>query len=270
MLFRLRSLYIVILFFSCFIFNNLIAQEVKILSYNIYHGEENYNGGNSNLDKIAKVINKYEPDFVAMQEVDSMTNRTATFNKGVRKDLVKELAKLTGMHGYFGKAMDYDNGGYGEGLLCKDSAQPIVYHLPIPMGGEPRAMIAIEHIFPNGKKMMFAGTHLCHEFEENRIAQAKEITNILTEFNLPIAIAGDFNIKPQSKPYNVIAEKLDDAAVIFGDPQLTFPFINPKIRLDYVFINKGEVWYVKNVEVIKNEDASDHMPILVTLALKDN
>ena len=30
---------------------------------------------------------------------------------------------------------------------------------------EPRAMIEVEHTFLNGKKMLFAGTHLCHETE---------------------------------------------------------------------------------------------------------
>lgn len=245
----------------------LRGQEIKILSYNIYHGEENYNRGHSNLNKIASVINKYKPDFVAMQEVDSMTERTAGFNKGVRKDLIAELAKLTDMHGYFGRAMTFDGGGYGEGLLTKDSCTSTVYHLPTPNGGEPRAMIAVYKQFENGKKMIFAGTHLCHEFEENRLAQAARVTEILANCNLPVAVAGDFNITPSSKPYSAMYKKLDDAAIRFGNPQLTFPFTKPKVRLDYVFINKGNIWKVKDVKVIEDENASDHLPLLVTLEL---
>ncbi|ANH83587.1 endonuclease [Niabella ginsenosidivorans] len=246
------------------------AQTIKVLTYNIYHGEENYNRGHSNLKKIAAVINKYQPDFVAMQEVDSMTKRTALFNNGVKKDLVAELAGMTGMHGYFGKAMDYDGGGYGEGLLSKYVATPVVHHLPTPEGGEGRALIVIEHLFPNGQKIAFAGTHLCHEFEKNRIAQAREVAAVLSDKNMPVVVGGDFNITPDGEPYRAITEKLDDAAVRFGKPELTFSYTKPRIRLDYIFINKGTIWKVKKVEVIGNEDASDHKPVLVTLELIKN
>jgi len=67
------------------------AQTLKVMTYNIYHGEEGYNRGHSNIQRIADLINEYQPDFVALQEVDSMTNRTAAFNGGVPKDLMKEL-----------------------------------------------------------------------------------------------------------------------------------------------------------------------------------
>ncbi|MBZ4187971.1 endonuclease/exonuclease/phosphatase family protein [Niabella beijingensis] len=247
--------------------NRSNAQTVKVLTYNIYHGEEHYNNGKSNLEKIAAVIRKYQPDFVAMQEVDSMTKRTATFNNGVKKDLVAELAKMTGMHGYFGKAMDYNEGGYGEGLLSKYAAVPVVHQLPVPAGGEGRALITIEHQFANGKKMVFAGTHLCHEFETNREAQAKAVADILLQMKLPVAVGGDFNITPDTKAYAIISGRMEDAAVRFGNPQLTFPYTKPRIRLDYIFLNKGAAWKVKKVEVIDKEDASDHKPVLVTLEL---
>lgn len=243
-----------------------MAQQIKVMTYNIYHGEKHYDNGKSNLQDIAAVINEYKPDFVAMQEVDSMTSRTAKFNAGVKKDLVKELAKLTGMHGFFGKAMDYSEGGYGEGMLSRFPAVPVVYHLPTPKGGEPRAMIAIEHTFANGRKMVFAGTHFCHEFEENRIAQAADVVRILADKKLPVVIGGDFNIVPGSKPYQEIVSRLADAAQVFGLPELTFPFTGPKYRLDYIFLNQGNVWKVKDVKVIK-ADASDHKPVLMTLEL---
>lgn len=262
-----NSLIALLLLIACIRINTAGAQTIKVLTYNIYHGEEHYANGKSNLKKIAAVINRYKPDFVAMQEVDSMTRRTASFNGGVKKDLVAELAKMTGMHGYFAKAMDYSEGGYGEGLLSRYPAKPVVHHLPTPAGGEGRALITIEHRFPNGKKMVFAGTHLCHEFDENRNAQAQAVTDILSGMNLPVAVGGDFNITPETKAYGIITKRMDDAAVRFGNPQLTFPYTHPEIRLDYIFLNQGRTWNVKKVEVIGNEDASDHKPVLVTLEL---
>jgi len=253
----------------CFIHNNCLqAQEIKVMTYNIYHGEQHYDMGKSNLEKVAAVINQYKPDFVAMQEVDSMTNRTATFNDGVKKDLVKELAKLTGMYGFFGKAMDYSDGGYGEGLLSKYPTEAKVYHLVTPAGGEGRALITVKHTFPNGKEVVFAGTHLCHEFEKNRVAQAEQVADILSGLNLPVMVGGDFNIRPESEPYKRITAKMNDAAKLFGNPQLTFPYTNPRVRLDYIFLDQRTSWKVKDVKVIK-ADASDHMPVLFTLQLEE-
>jgi endonuclease/exonuclease/phosphatase family metal-dependent hydrolase len=246
--------------------NLTIAQEIKVMTYNIYHGEKNYDNGKSNLKDIARVINEYKPDFVAMQEVDSMTNRTAGFNGGVPKDLVAELSKLTGMHGFFGKAMDYSNGGYGEGLLSRHPAVLKVYHLPTPAGGEGRAMITVSSTLPNGKKIVFGGTHLCHEFEKNRVAQTEKIVELLTASNLPVILGGDFNITPDTQPYQILTSKLQDAAVVYGEPALTFPFDKPSERIDYIFLSKGKSWKVTDVKVIKS-DASDHMPLLVTLKL---
>ncbi len=262
--------YIFVLICFAYVFlpaHGLHAQEVKVLTYNIYHGERPDGSGKSNLEEVAALIKAHDPDLVALQEVDSMTYRSAQFNDGAREDLVQELARLTGMHGYFGKAMDYSSGGYGEGLLSRVGGQPEVSILETPAGGEPRALIAITHTFSNGKKMVFAGTHLCHEFEENKLAQAKQVARILGEKGLPAIVAGDFNFTPDSDAYEAIAQKMDDAAALFGNPQRTYSSTDPRIRLDYVFISRSSKWKVKAVEVIPSE-ASDHLPVLVTLQLE--
>ena len=252
---------------ACLCFIQSRAQEIRVMTYNIYHGEQGYEKGKSNLNDIAAIINQYKPDFVALQEVDSMTDRTAKFNNGERKDLVKELAALTGMHGYYGKAMDYSNGGYGEGLLSRFADSSEVYHLPIPKGGEPRAMITVRHRYPNGQQIIFGGTHLCHEYEENRIAQVQEISTALSASKLPVILAGDLNITPDSKPYQLLTTVYNDAAVLFGNPALTFPSDKPSVRLDYVWLNKSRNWKVKEVKVIEAH-ASDHKPVLVVLEWK--
>ncbi|HSL86297.1 MAG TPA: endonuclease/exonuclease/phosphatase family protein, partial [Bacteroidales bacterium] len=108
--------------------------EIRVMTYNIFHGEQAYNTGNSNLPQVAELINKVNPDFVALQEVDSMTNRSAKINSGIPKDLVFELSQMTGMIGFFGKAIDYSDGGYGEGILSKFPATVTKHSLPIPKG----------------------------------------------------------------------------------------------------------------------------------------
>ena len=237
------------------------------MTFNIYHGEKNYEPGKSNLRQIAEVIREYQPDFVAMQEVDSLTERTAAFNQGVPQDLVKELATLTGMYGYFGKAIDYSGGGYGEGILSRFPAKSTVYSLPTPMGGEGRALITVRHNLPGGQELVFAGTHLCHEFDGNRQAQVEAIAAIFEGNRSPVIMGGDFNFEPGTAPYQLIAKYFSDAAAVKGDPAFTIPYDNPSARIDYIFLSRNQNWLVKEVKVIKT-DASDHMPVLVKLELK--
>jgi endonuclease/exonuclease/phosphatase family metal-dependent hydrolase len=243
------------------------AQEIRVMTYNIFHGEQRYDPGKSNLTRVAEVINKYKPDFVALQEVDSMTVRSAAFNNGIPQDLVKELAGLTGMYGFFGKAIDYSNGSYGEGILSRFPVKSSKYSLPIPKGGEGRTLLMINHTFPDGREIIFAGTHLCHQFDENRLAQAKAIREILETIKIPVIMGGDFNFRPESEPYNIITGNFKDAAILKGDPQFTISYENPRARIDFIFLSEKHNWIVKDVEVIRNS-ASDHMPVLVTLELK--
>jgi len=242
-------------------------QTITVLTWNIYHGESHYNPGTSNLEAIAEIINEYQPDLVALQEVDNMTQRTAGFNHGMRKDLVQELAVLTAMHGYFGKAMDYEGGGYGEGILSRHPAQPAIQALPIPQGGEPRALISIQYPLQDGRSLTFAGTHLCHEFEANQMAQVRAITQLVTETGGPVVVAGDFNFTPDKVPYTIINTAMHDTAAIFGNHALTWPYHAPEERLDYIFADNRSQWQVKEIKLI-DTDASDHFPVLAVLELR--
>ncbi len=244
------------------------AQDLKVMTFNIYHGEQNYDRGRSNLEEVARVINEYKPDFVALQEVDSMTNRSAGLNNGTPVNQVEKLAELTGMYGYFGKAIDFSNGGYGEGILTRDELCSKVYALPTPEGGEGRALIQVEYHLPDGEKIIFGGTHLCHEFDKNRIAQVKAIHKIYKQQDAAVILGGDFNFTPETKPYKILKKCFDDAAKVKGNPENTIPFHAPAQRIDYIFLSKNTSWRIKDVEVIKN-NASDHMPVLVTLTLED-
>lgn len=245
-----------------------IAQEITVMTYNIYHGELNNEPGKSNLKQVADIIIQYKPDFVALQEVDSMTNRSAILNDSVPQNLVKELAEMTEMHGFFGKAIDYGNGAYGEGILSRFPTSARTAILPGPKGGELRALISAEHTFPNGQRIIFAGTHLCHQFTENRLAQVDSLCSIFKNSDIPVIIGGDFNFSPDSESYKLIGTCFNDAADMKGDPQNTIPSDNPRARIDYIFVSKKHNWTIKEVKVIRSE-ASDHLPVLVTLELKE-
>lgn len=263
---KLSSLLLV--FMACHVGAFAQVTELTLMTYNIYHGEQAYDKGSKNLQNIAELIKEIDPDFVALQEVDSMTQRTAAIY-GFPMDLTKELAKLTGMNGFFAKAIDYSNGRYGEGLLSKFPARMTKLDLPTPEGGEGRAMAMATLDLPSGQSITFGATHLCHESENNRIAQITEAAAYLQALDMPTIIAGDLNFKPGSKAYPILSEDFIDAAAFYGNPLPTIPFDNPRSRIDYIWLSDNAEWEIKEVKVIP-VNYSDHMPVVVKVSLKNN
>ena len=232
---------------------------VAILTYNIYHGEDA--NGSSNLDAVAGIINLLEPDLVALQEVDNKTARAK------RLDLTAELSRRTGMHGVFGKAMDYDGGGYGEAVL---SRYPILETknnlLPNSAQAEPRAALEVHIELPGGVKMAFVGTHLDHQRNQsNRMMQAGRIVELYENYDLPIVLAGDLNATPGSDPINLLGRQLSYAAR--DDPRPTFPSVKPARKIDYIMYKPKGRWKVVEVRVIDEKVASDHCPVFAVLEL---
>jgi endonuclease/exonuclease/phosphatase family metal-dependent hydrolase len=232
---------------------------VSVLTYNIYHGED-ANGG-SNLDAVAGIINSLKPDLVALQEVDNKTQRA----KGL--DLTAELSRRTGMKGIFGKAMDYDGGGYGEAVL---SRRPVIETknnpLPHTAKAEPRAALEVHIKLPGGVKMAFVGTHLDHQRDQsNRMMQAKRITELYENSDLPMILAGDLNATPGSDPINLLLGQWSYAAV--DNPKPTHPSTRPARKIDYIMYKPKDRFKVVEVRVIEEKVASDHCPVFAVLEL---
>ena len=108
---------------------------LKLMTYNI----RNATGmdGVCNFQRIANVINNASPDVVAVQEVDSVTNRSN------QKYVLGEIAERTQMHACFAPAIDFDGGKYGIGLLSKKA--PIhLQTMALPGREEARTLILAE------------------------------------------------------------------------------------------------------------------------------
>ncbi len=233
---------------------------VKVLSFNIYHGETMK--GNFDLDVIAKVILDTNPDLVALQEVDFKTNRAKKY------DLVTELGLKTKMVPLFGKAMNFDGGEYGEGILSKYTfSQSRNVTLPFSPQNEPRTALEVIVVLPLQDTIAFVGTHLDHLIEKkNRVAQVKKINEVFSSNKYPTILAGDLNAIPGSNPINILEEEWT-SSYNKENPSPTFPSENPKIKIDYVMTFPKNRWKVLNTEVIQNSIASDHCAYLVTLEL---
>lgn len=223
------------------------APRLRVLTYNIHHGEGT--DRKFDLERLAKIIKAAEPDVVALQEVDRKTRRAS----GV--DQAAELGKLTGMHAEFGNAMDYSGGEYGEAILSRHKPTDVKVHaLPHGPGREPRAAIAVTLAARDGlPELIFIGTHLCHQSNDDRVAQAKKINEAHPPGSKTAAIlAGDLNARSNTPPMREFGSQWTD----------TMPKRN---KIDYVLVRPGDPWRVIETKVIPEPVASDHDPVLVVL-----
>ena len=256
-----------IILFVIFICNAVWSQTtndsskiVKILTFNIFHGATMK--GDFNLDAIAKVIIDADPDFVALQEVDYKTNRAKNY------DLVTELGWRVKMAPLFAKAMDYDSGEYGEGVLSKYTfLQSRNIALPYTPGNEPRTALEIVTVLPSGDTIAFVGTHLDHlQDEKDRLAQAKKINEVFSINKYPTILAGDLNAIPGSTPI-IILEEIWSASYDKKNPEPTFPSDSPAKKIDYIMFYPKYRWRVLDTEVIQDSIASDHCAYVVSIEL---
>jgi len=242
----------IIIFFLIALSTTLTAQTepkskrtVRILTFNIFHGETMK--GDFDLDLLANVIKKTNPDLVAMQEVDFKTNRAKGY------DLPTELGWRTKMAPLFGKAMPYSGGEYGEAILSRwsfISSRNIA--LPCLPDKEPRAALMITTVTGFGDTISFVATHLDHEGQESRM--------------YPTILAGDLNDIPKSETINIL-EKHWTPTYDKDSPASTFPSTTPDRKIDYVMYYPKERWRIVEKKVICDSIATDHCVYLVELEL---
>ena len=247
--------------FGCSTVPRAEAEKMTVLSYNIHHGAGT--DGKLDLERIARIIREQQSDLVALQEVDVKARRSGGIDEAA------ELGRLTGMNVVFGKAMDFEGGGYGQAILSRwPIEEHTVHQLPQRTGREPRILLVTTIENPNGE-LIFASTHLDHQIEPVRVEQAEAINRILIqEKKNPVLLAGDFNAVPESDPMKVLLKLWTDTAGDAAAP--TIPARNPRSRIDYILVapTDNDLWKTVRSEVLNEPVASDHRPVKAVLELK--
>lgn len=227
------------------------GKEVKMMSYNV----RNARGMDDvrDAERTAAVIRNLNPEVVAIQELDSMTERSG------RTYVLGELAGLTGMTPTFAPAIDYDGGKYGIGILSRE--KPIsVARYRLPGREEERAMVVAEF-----DDYYFGCTHLSLTADDS-YESAKMICDIARGARKPFFLAGDFNSYPGS-PTLTELEKL--FRVISSKDEFTFPADTPKETIDYiiVYVPAGYAVSESGYRVVDEPAASDHRPIVTEVRI---
>ena len=234
----------------------------RILTYNVHRclGTD----GRLSPARIADVIAAYEPDVVALQELDVGRVRTG----GI--DQAHAIAQALGMQVHFHASLKVLEEEYGNAILThrpshlvKAEALPGWARKP---GLEPRGALWAE-IQIGGTGVQVINTHLGLRRHE-RLAQIEALLGPRwlghQACREPVILVGDLNATPRSRAYRRLASQLWDAQARLPKPRATFPSRLPFLRIDHVFVSRSiRVMRVETVRTPLARVASDHLPLLV-------
>lgn len=236
--------FILALFLAFQIFS--YSKEFRIMTYNIYGGRL------TNPKEISDGIKKYEPDYIALQEVDKNTIRSSF------KDFTKEMADNLGYkYYYFQKALDYQNGEFGISVISKYPIKNLYIHELPSTGAEKRQVIVTKL----NDSLCIVNTHL--GFGDDNKKQVLDLLKVIDYVpGEEKIVCGDFNLTPDTQEYSEICKEYID----------TYNEKSEK-RIDYIFLKKGENINIDeakfvNVKNDKGEELSDHRPYIVKLNIK--
>lgn len=241
---------------------------LRILTYNVHSCR--CMDGRLSTHRIARVIAQYQPDVVALQELDAGMSRTEYL------DQAHEISQYLEMEFHFHPAIHVEEERYGNAILThlplkliKAGNLPLITNQPLL---EPRGAIWVS-VKVHDVNVQIINTHfgfrtMEHIPQVNALLGDKWLGN--TKFQQPLILCGDFNFFPNSAPYKRVVQYLQDTQLqLHGHrPVNTFSGRFPSARIDHIFTNS--MFEVLNIQVPRTHitrSASDHLPLIVDLKL---
>ena len=279
------SLFYIILF--SLLFFSTSSKSLRIMTFNIHFGNTLTNI--YDILNISQVIKDSNSDIVCLQEVDNNWSSRSYYHSLIQ--IISEQANLpyyiynpiydkNSSHGHL-----FPNEQFGTAILSKynilESHDYILSRWSSQKGdpqpgepGFPSQYHGFGHLILDidGTNFSVYNTHLDYRadppkgFNETmRAIQVREMLNIIN-FKYPTILTGDMNADFSAKDvFEPLLEKFDDAWSIAGEGSgLTFPCINPYIRIDYILVNKKSSIQVKNAFLIDTQ-VSDHLPVIADI-----
>ena len=227
-------------------------QPLRVLTYNVQFCR----GIDRAVDipRIAAAIAPFDPDVLALQEVDVDCARSGMCDQAQR------LAELLGLHVTFGPTIERGNERIGNATLTR---LPVLatrqVRLPVSLPDhEPRCALVTRHTWRD-LELDLINTHFSDRSARDRQAQAEEVLRAIGED--PTVVCGDLNCTPWSRPFRTLARRLRPVA----SPR-TWPSPLPLIPLDHILIRgdltvlRSGLWRGPGVR-----RASDHLPVFAEL-----
>jgi endonuclease/exonuclease/phosphatase family metal-dependent hydrolase len=249
-----------------------------VMHYNIFGAQGGWTA--ARFDDVAAVIRSQKPDFVSLNEVDSMTTRN-------KYHMARELANRTGLTHYYAVAREpyslhwNQPGAYGDAILSRYPVREVRKFKLYPDAAqgetdkEDRSVCAIKAVV--GEQLVWiVTTHLDHRGNEmSRVKQAKDFQTIINQLDGNVIVCGDMNAQPTSNPMKIMYEYLTPCYSTLEPAPATYPSIMPRPEtgqvvqtptscIDYIMMkNKNQGITCTSYRIV-NSKASDHCAVVAT------
>ncbi len=241
--------------------------DFKIMTYNV-HSCVGMDGKLSPL-RVAKVIEQFSPDVVALQELDVAKKRT------LHKDQARVIADILRMDYFFSPAINIEKEQYGDAVLSRFPMRLVKSGIiddprqsPI---SEPRGALWVE-VDINGTKVHIINTHLGLTPQQRQ----RQLDTLLGEkwlaspdCSLRCILCGDMNFSPRSKLWQRCGEILNQASPD-RSPAGTYCGRYPFIQFDHIFYGSAlEIVHCSIADTDWARIASDHRPLNAEIKITD-
>ncbi len=290
-----------------------LGKTLRVLTWNIAYGRGGGRGDEqgpwtrheieSNLEGIAALVNKLDPDVVLLQEVDFAARRSHGIDEAdflARRTRYPQVACVLTWNKkwvpwpYWPPRRQYGSIRSGQCVFSRirlASNERIGLPQPAAFPWWKRAFYlerAIQHvrIFGDDATLDVFNVHLEAYDAPNRQRQARMLARLVEGIGGPALVGGDFNALPPDahQKHGFLDEpdmdfRNDDTIAIVARARglhevlreekreartWTFPAVQPTRRLDYLFV--GPQWRVTRARVVAEAGAlSDHLPVLAEL-----
>jgi len=218
---------------------------LRVLTLNMRHARGP--DGVVSLERVARAIEAYQPDLVALQEVDRWLSRSGWVHQA------RWLGERLGMYWVFGENLRVGLGGYGNALLSRYPILDFDNHR-LTSSSEPRGCLEVTVRWGEQLVTVFV-VHLGVDEEERRRQLATLET--VTVGQGPVILCGDFNDEDLPEL---------DAGWRWLRTSATFPAWGPVATIDRVYVS--EAWRRAEAQVVE-VGVSDHHAVLATMGLGD-
>jgi endonuclease/exonuclease/phosphatase family metal-dependent hydrolase len=228
-------------------------KSLRVLTYNIQFGRGIDRA--IDLDRLAAAIRPFDPDVLALQEVDIDRARSGF------RDQAQYLADQLGLTLEFAAAIQEGSERCGNATLTR---LPIVRTRQVRLSrrtpaSEPRCAL-VTRLAWGDTELDMVNTHLTDALcSAERQTQVNELLQAIGADRT--ILCGDLNCTPWSRPFRTLARQLRPIA-----SPLSWPAPLPVIPLDHIFI-RGDLHVVRSGlwRGPGARRASDHVPVFAEL-----
>jgi endonuclease/exonuclease/phosphatase family metal-dependent hydrolase len=236
---------------------------LTIMSWNLQGSQR------PDIVKIADKIEQYQPDIIAIQEI--------------QKHQARALSRKLG----WSYVWAFKHNGYGPLLPRRAEGMALMSRSPLTNSGKTTLSSSYGHftyrrriamwatVDIDGQQFTLFNTHLASDdIGDEGSTQAQRLREIISSYNdRPTYIAGDFNDHQRPDIVEILNSDQNHDAWTYASSRsrngLTNPTKNPFQRLDHILVPRTQA--IARVEVPDTDqtwiELSDHLPVIATINL---